>query len=121
MEIDMNNEKLDKLPKWAQEYVRKLERDLSLAKRLLDEWKDEQTESPFYVVDYDMGEFRTRYVQAYKMEVEYAGVHLSILLRQDEREIDLSWGIGEDRTGEVALIPHSYQHVKLVSKENMRG
>ncbi len=37
-----------------------------------------------------------------------------------EREIDLSWGRGRYKEGEVAAVPSSWQAMRLVAKENLR-
>jgi|SRR3972149_7480982 len=113
----------NKLPKWAQEQIKKLQRQRDTAVKLLEEYLNEQTPSAFSYDDFshlgeDQGKFTTKYVQTHKMEVEHAGVHLTIILR--EKHIDLQWGGVPEHHGEMAFIPASHQAAYLVSKENMR-
>lgn len=114
-----------KLPKWAQEHIQKIERQRDDAVKALNEYVDNQTESPFYFEDWvstgeDSGPTTKRvYIQTNQIVVEYAGVELEILLRKSEDHINLQWHSLDNHTGDVALIPHMYQSAKLVSKENM--
>ena len=117
-------EKIKKLPKWAQAYIAKLNRERETAIRSLNKFLDKQTESPFYFDELlSTGEqqgptFKRKYVQTCRMSVKYAGVILNILLRRDS--IQIMWGGGEYELEQIALIPDSYQSARLVAKENMR-
>lgn len=111
------DEKINKLPKWAQEYIEKLERERNIAIQELDEYLNSQKESPFYVREFELGRFFNRYIQTHRMDVQHGDVHLSILLR--ENHIDLSWSNDESGSNEVAFIPTSFQAAKLVSKKNL--
>ena len=117
-------EQIAKLPKWAQERMEDLERRTRVAERALKENLDAQTPSEFYVEEYlSTGEGSDkhvrRYIQTYKMAVEHDGVKLTILLRQDEKGIDLQWNSNR-LMNEVALVPLSFNKVKIVAKEFMR-
>ena len=124
-------EKIEKLSKWAQEHIRTLKYERDTAVRALNNYVDGQTESPFYYDDVlSLGERRTEkgiggptfkrvYVQAHMLEVKYAGVHLSVLLRDNE-QIDLQWHDSGDLMREVALIPESFQKARLKAQEHMR-
>ena len=117
------NEKIEKYPKWLQDYVKKLERQRNEAVRELYEYMDEQTPSPFYISEFltieSPPKHFVRYVQAHQMEVNHDGVYLQIILR--DGQIDLSWGSDPNRvTHDVAFIPQSHQSARLVTKENMR-
>jgi len=114
-----------KLPKWAQEYIRKVERERDTAVRALNEYVDNQTPAPFYIDELEsIGEQRgpsqlRRYIQAHGMRVHHAGVYLDITLR--DGEIDLQWnGNSSFSLSEIAFIPSSHQSARLVAKENMR-
>ncbi len=113
---------ITKLPKWAQDHIRNLERERDTAIRGLNEYIDNQTKSPFYFSDYlCTGEnagptSKVVYIQTNQMTVEHAGVQLDLLLR--DGYIDMNWS-GEHRV-EVAFIPQMHQSARLVSKENMR-
>lgn len=118
-------EDISKLPKWAQEKIKTLERERENAIRQLNDYLDSQTKSPFYITDLvSTGEaergpsYKTTYIQTNKMTIFHAGVLLDILLR--EGQIDLSWGGDHSRLHEIAFIPSSHQSARLVSKENMR-
>ena len=111
-------EKIKKLPKWAQAYIAKLNRERETAIRSLNKSLDEQTESPFYFYELpSIGGPKKKYVQTCRMSVKYAGVILNISLRDS---IQIRWGGGEYELEQIALIPDSYQSARLVAKENMR-
>ena len=114
---------ITKLPKWAQEHIHNTQRQRDIAVRALDEYTDNQTPSPVSVqemecVEHGSPKFYTRYVQTNKITINHSGVELRVLLRNGH--IDLSYGGGGLSTDEVALIPASFQQIRLVSKENMR-
>jgi len=123
-----------KQPRWVQEYIQKIERERDEAIRWSNNVHDEQTESPFRVTEMVCDgagsgggnhSYKTRFIQTHKMEVRHHGIALDILLRHDDHHIDLSWGSMEEGyttrgSEEIALIPSSYQSVKLVSREFMR-
>lgn len=116
---------INKLPKWAQEYIHELERQRDVAVHEMEEYLDNQTPSAFYVYDLvtipdEKSRTRSviRYIQTHRMEVEHDGVHLNIILR--DGYIDLHWGLPDYHHGDVAFIPQSYNSARLVAKENMR-
>lgn len=118
-------EKLAKLPKWAQERMADLERRTRVAEAALKDNLDNQTPSEFYVEEYlSTGEGSDkhvkRFIQTYKMAVEHDGVKLTILLRQDEKGLDLQWQSTDRLMNEVAMVPTSFNKVKIVAKEFMR-
>ena len=118
----MTDEQKAKLPKWAQREIEKLERERDQAIRRLNEYIDDQTPSPFSIDDWvSTGEeagpsTKTRYIQARRMNVDYGGVCLDIILRDDgyKKSIDLQWS-REHRAGlkPVYMVPRSYQQVEL--------
>ena len=118
-------EQIAKLPKWAQEHIEGLDRRVVIAERTLKEYGDTQTESPFFYDDYlciggGSPQFARKYIQTHKVSVVKDGVRVDVLLRMDEKGIEISWG-DEDRTcREVAMIPTSFQKIKLVQKEHIR-
>lgn len=118
-----------KLPKWAREHIKKIERERDTAIRALNEYCNKQTPSPFRVEDNIGtgeklgGSKKVRYIQTHSIIVENEGVQLRILVRtyqREHKEIELQWGKPNYATGEVAFIPTTFQAAKLVSKENMR-
>lgn len=119
---------LDRLPRWAQEYIHKIERERDVAIRELNEWVDSQTKSPFYIDEVVCtGETqgpstKRRYVQAHSIAVDFGGVELRVLLRDSHgpERIELSWN-STDRIGKhVGFIPVSFQQAELRSQGNMR-
>lgn len=120
--------KISKLPKWAQEHIKRLDSERFVAVRALNEYLDDQTESPFRYWDYiclGEGEARsptltTRFVQTRKMEVRWAGVELTVLIRPDQKELDLQWCAMGGGIREIAMVPTSFGSVRLKAKENMR-
>jgi hypothetical protein len=113
-----------KLPKWAQEHIRDLERQRDESITALNEYVDRQTESAFYYDDYvstgeEQGPSNKRsYIQTRQITVEYAGIELNI--RTVDNEIRLQWNDTKRHLDYIALIPWSFQNAILVSKENMR-
>lgn len=118
-------EQIAKLPKWAQERLADLECRTRMAEDTLKEYIDDQTPSEFYIEDYvSVGEGSNthvkKFIQTYKMAVEHNGVKLTILLRQDEKGIELQWNDTNRLINEIALVPLSFNKVKVVAKEFMR-
>jgi hypothetical protein len=120
------NDKIAKLPIWAQDYIRKIEREREVAIRALNDYTDESTPSPFYVDEPEStGEqagpsFKRRYIQTHKIAVEWKGVLLEIYLHQDENEIDIGWSDLSRQLKHVAFVPVSFNRAQLIAKENMR-
>ncbi len=116
-------EQIEKLPKWTQEYIKDLERQRENAIRALNEYCDNQTPAPFSVREYEStGEGfgpsrKVRYIQADRMEIQWQGVSLEIILREDN--IDLQWR-GASIMEDCAFIPRSYQQAALKSRNKMR-
>lgn len=118
------SEKIKKLPKWAQEHINKIERERDVSIKALNEFTDSQTEAPFFYSEFVCtGEERgpsskKKFIQTHQMEVEHAGVSLSITLR--DGRIDVGWRAGNRFSNrEAAFIPTSYMQARIVSKENM--
>jgi hypothetical protein len=122
-QVGIMKEKIKKLPKWAQEIIRNLERERAEAINTLNRYVDDQTESPFYSDDsVSTGETqgpttKRKYFQAYRMNIKHNGVSLGITLRDN---IELKWEDDNRDLKEVAFVPTSFQTAELVSKENMR-
>lgn len=114
---------IEKLPKWAQEHIEKLSRERDVAIRALNQYVDNQTPSEFYIDEMECtGEeqgatTKKRYIQTYRMNVKHKDVHLSIMLR--DSQIELQWGSDKFVREEVAFIPQSHMSAKLVNKKHM--
>jgi hypothetical protein len=122
-------EQIAKLPKWAQEHIKDLSRELDAANATLARMADEQTPSPFYVDAWYSTPRVKRFIQSptNHLTIEHAGVHLEIFLAP-ERDGQRLYGIelqysAIDRTighSTVALMPRGIGTIQLVTKENMR-
>lgn len=117
-------EQIEKLPKWAQEYIRDVNREREVAVAALNRWVDDQTPAPIYVNELEcLGEQRgpshkVRYVQGNRLRVDFADVALEVVLRDDV--IDMQWSAPNYRTGDICFQPRSFQAAYLVAKKNMR-
>jgi hypothetical protein len=125
----MSDDKIAKLPKWAQDMFRDLQREREVAIRALNEWTDNQTPSPVFIDELEcLGEEKTergsppsrkrRYVQTHRIQIEWAGVVLDVHLRDEG--IALQWGTLDRSMAEVSMVPRSYQQVTLMTKDKMR-
>jgi len=118
-------EQLEKLPKWAQEYIKDLDRRMVVSERTLKEYTDTQTPAEFFIDDLVcIGEgspkFMRKFIQTNKMSVLRDGVRVDILLRHDEKGIEIGWSDEQRGCREIAMIPTSFQKIKLVQKEDIR-
>ena len=119
-------EKIKKLPKWVQERMRDLLRERDAAINALNEFTDNQTGSCIWHELWpSTGEnkgptTKRQYIQDYKMDFEFEGVHLTVLLREGEG-IDLSYRSVKRHIADVALVPRSHQQIFLVSANNLRS
>lgn len=121
---------IQKLPKWAQEKINRLERERNTAVRCLREWTDTQTVQPFSVMEFKcIGEQRgptqvMRYIKGQRIKATWAGIELEVTLQdgfhQHDKGIQLQWG-GTHRVGcHIAMIPESHQSVSLIHPGNLR-
>jgi hypothetical protein len=112
-------EMLAKLPKWAQKHIEDLDRRVVISERTLKEYRDVQTPSEFFVEDWT-GKTTRNYIQTHKVAVERNGIRLDVLLRLDEKGIDLSWSDDSRLVREIAMVPIAFNSVRLLRKEHMR-
>lgn len=117
----MSDPRIAKLPKWAQDYIKDLEGQRSVAVRALNDFTDHSSPSPIFIEDDPRtGEepgpsFKRVYLQTHRVFFEYAGIELCVT--PWDNEIRLDWNGHNMRA--VAFVPYSYQSARLVSKENM--
>ena len=125
-------EMIAKLPKWAQKHIERLERDRDVAETNLVQFMEAQKPTPFYAEEYlNLGEyggwsFQKRYFQeVHRMCVEWGGVRLSILLR-DERghtgrdEIELQYDDLNRSENDIVMQPKSFQQIAIFSVSQTR-
>lgn len=90
MAIKPSNEQIEKLPKWAQERIRDLERERELSVRKLNEFVDGQTESRIWVDDLVCtGEqsgptSKRHYIQSHKITVMVGKTEVHVGLDLDD-------------------------------------
>jgi len=115
-------EQIEKLPKWAQEHIKDLDRRAFVSERSLREYRDSLTPSEFFVEEYDadLKKMVRKYVQTNKIAVERNKIHLEIILRQDENGIDVTWWSEDRLTREIALVPKGFNSISIVGKDQMR-
>lgn len=124
-------EQLAKLPAWARDYIKNLSMQREQAIKTLNEFCDSQTPTPFYIEDNPCtGEqsgpsTKRHYINAISINVFWRNVWLRVDANDYGNSGDgirLQWGSGnpDNRQGEAAFIPGSYQYARLVSKEDMR-
>jgi hypothetical protein len=125
-------ERIAKLPAWAREKIETLERERSIAVRDLTAFLDKQTPSDIYVEEYrvgqSVGELRPTsekiYVQGHHVTINAHGVELRVSTKYgstNDDSIVLQWAVaGLAFSGEVAMVPLSFQQVRLLAKEKMR-
>ena len=121
-------EKIEKLPKWAQEHITKLDMQRDEAIKALNESVDTQTESSFYHEEMlNTGErigptIKKFYIQAHKMTVFYAGICIGITCIDDDY-IRLSYeedfGKGHSFSHAV-MTPVSFQQLEFRTVKNCR-
>jgi len=116
--------KIAKLPVWARNYIRDVERERDVCLRQLNAFCESQKQSPIYYEELVCtGEksgpsTKRAYVQSRRITIEHAGVTLNAYV--DKNRLRLRWGAPSHGAGEIAMIPDSYHSASLVSKENMR-
>ncbi len=119
---------IQKLPKWAQEYIADLVRERDSAQSMLKRMADDQTPSPIYIDDWYSVPSVKRFVQspANRVTIEHAGVHCEIYLASEKdgqrlHGIEINYSDTDHRLHcEVAVIPRGIGNIQLVSKENLR-
>src|SRR5271166_3700346 len=119
----MTPEQFARLPKFAQEEIETLRRQRQQAVAALNNFVDQDTPSNVWFDERPCtGEspgptYKKHYVQSRWLEVEWAGVRLTVLLRGgshgDHEVIDLAWQDEKRTHGEVTMQPRSYQNVYL--------
>lgn len=113
---------IDKLPKWAQQRIRLLERDLEELTKALLARDDTTTVSPFRIEHYacinGQHQIVNQFVQeGHRMVVEHEGVRLEITLprgNQGRQGIELKWDGDKGQLKDVIFQPYSFQAARLM-------
>jgi hypothetical protein len=114
---------ISKLSIKVQEYIKTLQIERATALRALNEFVDNQTKSPFFIKDsFCTGEKtgptqKICYIQTNRITVEHGEISLEVRLRDET--IEIKWGGLNYNLKNIALIPYSYQCVRLISKKDM--
>lgn len=115
-------EKIERLPKWAQDHIKDLVRQRKEAVEALDNYIDENNVGPFifsdFVCDKDGGpSIRERHINADKVRIEYGGIMLDINLSnqyRDEKAIYLNWSPRRSKPNSiVAIVPSASNSLSL--------
>lgn len=115
-------EQIAKLPKWAQNYVKSLERERDDARRTEKKYRDMQTPSAFFEEYQGPKHQEVRYIQAINLCCVWRGVRLLISAHDFGNAghgINLQWEDADRHGKDVAFIPQSFQSARLVSKAEM--
>ncbi len=130
MKLNTNIEaQILKLPAWVQAHIKDIQRQRDVAVQSLMDWSDSQTEQPISVcemvcVNKGSPSILTRYIEGSSVTIKWAGVELSVTLRDSssmhDNSIGLQWHSTDRRMSHVSMVPNSFQSVSLISKENMR-
>jgi hypothetical protein len=129
MKDQPTSEQISKLPKWAQVYVTKLERERDEANKILYIAMDDQKESPFYTEEFRGIEnaiedrYFKRYFQARFIYVEHEGIRLSVKLPcgvQGREGIEISWESTGPGGGNICMLPTSFQRIRLFLPDGLK-
>ncbi len=121
----MMDKRIAKLPKWAQDIIKKLVRERKEAVDVLNGFCDTQTKTPFFFREMlSTGEkqglsFKEKYIQTCEINIKHCGVFFQARLGRDG--IKLSWENEKRHMEQVAFIPQSFQQAELIAKDNMRN
>jgi len=118
-------EQIAKLPKWVQDHIRDLERRTKVAERAVKEYGDTQTVSNVFYEDFlciggGSPKITRKYVQSDRITVLRDDIRLDVLLRQEEPGIEVWWSDEDRGMREIAMVPTSFQKMRLLRKDHMR-
>jgi hypothetical protein len=116
---------INKLPKWAQTRMASLVKRCQNAESKLNEYLDTKTESPFFVDEMlCQGTLKVikRYIPGiYTIAAVKDGVRVDVTLLQDRPGILVQWTDDRRSGSDIAMIPTSFQQVRIVAKDKMRS
>lgn len=107
----MTPEQFERLPKYARQHIKRLERERDRANHALEQFLDEQTPSNCRVEEYGVG---VRYVQGDVVYINHLGVELSVTRRGSHEGLFLSWGAETAyNIGDICFTPTGHQQARL--------
>ena len=115
------SERVEKLPKWVQEHIRKLKNERDQAVQQLEKIEAQQQETKVWtdeLVNDGKTSIRRRYFNADQLTIKNGGVMLTISGLYDEKEgIRLSWRPADKghKVGNIFFIPKAYQQAQLLA------
>jgi hypothetical protein len=121
-------EQIAKLPKWAQEHIGDLVRNLDSATTTIKRISDEQTESSIYVDDWYSNPRIKHYIQSplNRITLEHAGVRMDVYLPSEKDsqrlfgpEIQYQGIMPSLSFNPVAIMPRGINTIQLVHKDNI--
>jgi len=130
------NEREQKLPKWAQEELERVRRERDAAINTLNKFVDEQDETPIWYEDAPLtGERRgtvtkRHYLDTSQVTVSWGKIDLDVLInswdtnswdtKMGTPKIRLSWSeAGTLSSDNIAMIPDSHNAVRLIHRDVM--
>lgn len=113
--------KIQKLPKWAQELIHEKNVHYAVLERTLQDFENKHNKGAFKVTEFVPGTVNrnaSMRINAHRLDIDHAGVHVMIILR--DGEVDISY-CREDGgiTSPVNMIPSSYQQFKLKVRDSL--
>ncbi len=121
-------EQLAKLPKWAQEHMKDLERDADKYKEVARHFMEAQTPTPFYTELWDVEMGKRVYIKTENATIcaEYAGCKVSLFLARKD-DVQRPYGIEIkmeelNRRGmsqNVVFLPNSIGTIFIMHKDNL--
>lgn len=115
--------KIEKLPKWAQDHIRRITNQRDSVEKQLRKFQDDQTPEYFSVEEYvtlSNGNFESviKHIQGHRMIVKACGVKMSLLVRDYGGPhgyplIDISYDSIGPRKCDVVLEPRSHNQFHL--------
>jgi hypothetical protein len=107
---------IEKLPRWARDHIRTLQRGRDEAHARLERYHDRETPSPFYSIEWegDGTKFRRVYYQPHSVCCQSGGVKVELIPREDG--VEVVFGGGEFGTGLAALAPQASNVLHVIPK-----
>lgn len=114
-------ERIERLPKYAQEYIRSLENNITRLEQLVNKLDARQDDDKPDWHDWEFREIvmdteiRQRYINASEIELDCYGIIVRLSPNGTRKEVRVSWdtGKGFDWSHDVALLPSAANALNL--------